>query len=333
MPVAFNWYHELSWIKEYRFPLDQGSKTVYECLKDWLDDYNGHIATTTFLTAEEKTQIKEFSDGLLTAFELYPKDLSMEPTKAIEEFNRTMDSVKERLLSVKIGQAEEYSNRSVSYYRIVSGNKDLNYLGMLHVPEEKKNWASENRFSPRESLCSYMASEKTVAWHECGNPSIYQIAEFEAVKQDTRLLRLDINPLQVMKIVNMQKRGQLNQDEMQLFCPKICFTLPLIAACSVVAKDKGKKDGCIEAYILPQMLMEWVRRGIDYVGIRYYSSSSHDEVRDYAGYNVALPVKYTKDGKKLNVDREGYSNELKKIFGISDRRKDEFVLTVKTHSA
>ena len=53
MPVAFDWYQELSWIKEYRFPLDQGSKTVYECLKDWLDDYNGHIATTTFLTAEE----------------------------------------------------------------------------------------------------------------------------------------------------------------------------------------------------------------------------------------------------------------------------------------
>lgn len=40
MPSAFDWNCELSWIKEYRFPLDQGMQTVYECLKNWMDDYN-----------------------------------------------------------------------------------------------------------------------------------------------------------------------------------------------------------------------------------------------------------------------------------------------------
>ena len=43
MPSAFDWNCELSWIKEYRFPLDQGMQTVYECLKNWMDDYNRNI--------------------------------------------------------------------------------------------------------------------------------------------------------------------------------------------------------------------------------------------------------------------------------------------------
>ena len=60
MPSAFDWNRELSWIKEYRFPLDQGNPTVYECLKNWMDDYNRRIMTTTFMISEEKEQIKFF---------------------------------------------------------------------------------------------------------------------------------------------------------------------------------------------------------------------------------------------------------------------------------
>lgn len=65
MPSAFDWNCELSWIKEYRFPLDQGMQTVYECLKNWMDDYNRNIMITTFMTSEEKEQIKIFSDRLI----------------------------------------------------------------------------------------------------------------------------------------------------------------------------------------------------------------------------------------------------------------------------
>lgn len=57
MPSAFDWNRELSWIKEYRFPLDQGNQTVYERLKNWMDDYNRNIMITTFMTSEEKEQI------------------------------------------------------------------------------------------------------------------------------------------------------------------------------------------------------------------------------------------------------------------------------------
>lgn len=71
MPSAFDWNRELSWIKEYRFPLDQGNQTVYECLKNWMDDYNRRIMTTTFMISEEKEQIKFFSDRLMQAYELY----------------------------------------------------------------------------------------------------------------------------------------------------------------------------------------------------------------------------------------------------------------------
>ena len=60
MPSAIDWVHEISWMKNYRFPLDQGMRTVFECLKDWMDDYNEHIEKTSVLTSEEKKISKSF---------------------------------------------------------------------------------------------------------------------------------------------------------------------------------------------------------------------------------------------------------------------------------
>ena len=94
MPSAFDWNCELSWIKEYRFPLDQGMQTVYECLKNWMDDYNRNIMITTFMTSEEKEQIKIFSDRLMQAYELYVDNRYIE---AFNIFNQAMDSAKNHL--------------------------------------------------------------------------------------------------------------------------------------------------------------------------------------------------------------------------------------------
>lgn len=313
MPVAFDWYQELSWIKEYRFPLDQGSKTVYECLKDWLDDYNGHIATTTFLTAEEKEQIREFSDNLLQSHEFYIDNRYID---AFNTFNQAMDSVKAYLMTVRIGRKNPYVAETVPYYRIIAGNNNFTRLQFLHLPCTARHLASSNRFSVPGMPCSYMASMREVSWYECGMADSFQIATFMAVKHEKLLLQLDVNPLtSTVTLLNQFQNNDWSNEVKRIFAKKYCFIFPLVAACSVIAKEKGK--AFVEAYIIPQMLMIWVKNSTDYVGVRYYSSSDNELVRDDCGYNIAMPAKHP--------DANGYCTVLQEIFGINETNKDDVI--------
>lgn len=313
MPVAFNWYHELSWIKEYRFPLDQGSKTVYECLKDWLDDYNGHIATTTFLTAEEKAQIRGFSDNLLQSHKLYIDNRYID---AFNTFNQAMDSVKAYLMTVRIGRKNPYVADAVPYYRIIAGNNGFTRLQFLHLPCTARYLASSNRFSVPGMPCSYMASMPEVSWYECGMPDSFQMATFMAVKHEKLLLQLDVNPLtSTVTLLNQFQNNDWSNEVKRIFAKKYCFIFPLVAVCSVIAKEKGK--AFVEAYIIPQMLMIWVKNSTDYVGVRYYSSSDNELVRDDCGYNIAMPAKHP--------DANGYCTDLQDIFGIDASNKNEVI--------
>lgn len=251
MPSAFDWNCELSWIKEYRFPLDQGMQTVYECLKNWMDDYNRNIMITTFMTSEEKEQIKIFSDRLMQAYELYVDNRYIE---AFNIFNQAMDSAKNHLPTAPVGRASAYVADSIPYYRIMAGNNKYNRLQFLHIPCNSRQLASANRFSVPGMPCSYMASAKRVAWYECKMPDSFQWAKFEAVKHDKKLIQLDLNPLtSTLSLISELPKERWTEDERKSFARGYCFILPLIASCSVIAKEKEKSF--VEAYIIPQMLM------------------------------------------------------------------------------
>lgn len=311
MPSAFDWNRELSWIKEYRFPLDQGNQTVYECLKNWMDDYNRHIMTTTFMISEEKEQIKFFSDRLMQAYELYVDNRYIE---AFNIFNQAMDSVKNHLPTAPVGRASAYVADAIPYYRIMAGNNKYNRLQFLHIPCNSRHLASANRFSVPGMPCSYMASAKRVAWYECKMPDSFQWAKFEAVKHDKKLIQLDLNPLtSTLSLISELPKERWTEDERKSFAREYCFILPLIASCSVIAKEKGKSF--VEAYIIPQMLMIWIKNSTDYIGVRYYSSSDNELVRNDCGYNIAMPAKHP--------DKNGYCVDLQEIFGVNDTNKTD----------
>lgn len=313
MPMAFDWYQELVWIKEYRFPLDQESKTVYECLKDWMDDYNGHIGATSFLTDDEKRQIRELSDNLLQAHELY---VDNDYVEAFDVFNRAMDKSKDYLLEVPVGLKNPYVGDSMTYYRMMAGDNKYTRLQFLHIPCTSRHLASSNRFSVPGMPCSYMASSPEVAWYECGMPDSFQRAQFTAVNHEKKLLQLDINPLtSTITLLNAFQNSAWSNEIKRGFAKRYCFVLPLVASCSVIAKEKGKSF--VEAYVIPQMLMVWIKNSTGYIGVRYRSSSDNELVRDDCGYNIAMPAK--------NPDASGYCTVLQEIFGIDETNKDDII--------
>ena len=111
-------------------------------------------------------------------------------------------------------------------------------------------------------------------------PDVYQLATFNAKERTKKLMRLDINPLDIRSRICDER------PDVEKKATELCYILPLMAACSVVAMNKGMAFE--EAYIIPQMLMAWIKTCTDYVGVRYRSDADNVFVQDYGGYNIAI---------------------------------------------
>ena len=284
-----SWYENIEWIGDYRFPLEHNGKDCREILTEWMSDYVGRIQNCSILQKDDIARIETFSRGLIECYDLY---LNSKFPEAYSTFNCLMDSVKDFLLYVDIGKKDYRCNMIDSYYRIIPDKETHNYQYMLHIPLKKRYVASTNRFSIPGMPCSYLASELTLCWYECGMPVTFQMAKYD-INLDTangkELLRLDINPLQTAISLRSQFYNNISEEDVKEYIKSVCYTFPLVAACSVVVENKDVKF--IEEYVLPQMLMAWIKSTTKVAGIRYNSDVKNELARNWCDYNIALPVR------------------------------------------
>lgn len=317
MSEQINWCEELSWIGDYRFPLQRKNQSYIDLLTAWMDRYCLHIDSCKSLLDDKKVQIKRFSKHLLECHKMYLNGCFAE---AYSLFNQIMDEVQDSLLSIDLGMSNSYSNVGVgNYFRIRQGNRAYSYLEMLHIPLSHRKFASTGRFSAPGMPCTYLASAKEICWYECGMPCVFQIASYKAkndIKNKGKLLQLDINPLSVKKsLLSLHGRKAIDENRIKKISEQIFFVLPLIATCSV---SVNKKDGSfVEEYVIPQMLMAWLRNNSTFIGVRYPSHSPNDLVRCNCGHNIAIPVRDEKN--------KGYSAEICSLFDFSEDTKSETI--------
>lgn len=284
-----SWYENIEWIGDYRFPLEHNGKDCREILTEWVSDYVGRIQNCSILQKDDIARIETFSRGLIECYDLY---LNSKFPEAYSTFNCLMDSVKDFLLYVDIGKKDYRCNMIDSYYRIIPDKETHNYQYMLHIPLKKRCLASTNRFSIPGMPCSYLASELTLCWYECGMPVTFQMAKYDInlnTANGKELLRLDINPLQTAVSLRSQFYNNNSEDDVKEYIKSVCYTFPLVAACSVVVENKNVKF--IEEYVLPQMLMAWIKSTTKVAGIRYSSDVKNELARNWYNYNIALPVR------------------------------------------
>jgi hypothetical protein len=65
------------------------------------------------------------------------------------------------------------------------------------------------------------------------------------------------------------------------------ITYPLIAACSLIVREKNKPF--VPEYIIPQILLAWIRKNKKYRGIAYFTCSKYDDAREVHSYNIVIP--------------------------------------------
>lgn len=236
---------------------------------------------------------KQFITGLKETVDLY---LDGQPAKAYTKFSDTIEFRTGKYKGIlNLGEF----NINETFYRIRKKEENfaLSSLEMFHIPFESRGKVSTQRYSIPGFPSLYLSKTLYVAWEELSRP---RLDNFQAV------MLKNIKPIQFLDLTP----SNWGKDNLNNKAYKYLMTWPLIAACSI--KVKQPTDTFKPEYIIPQLLLQWIRENKELDGIKY--NSSHVETGKLKSkgqfYNLVLPVKESKD--------EGYCNLLANTFEITE---------------
>jgi hypothetical protein len=234
-----------------------------------------------------------FVGGIKEALDSY---LDGKPFESYKIFEKTMN---DRLIKYKNLLKTDTFENETNFFRIRETKE--NYLfsqnDMFHIPFHLRGKISTQRYSIPGYPSLYLSKTLYVCWEEMKRP---KIDEFQAIrlKSTKKIKYLDLALL----------KSQNNSSKKESY--KYLITWPLIIACSV--KVLNPSDTFKSEYIIPQLLLQWVRMNRDIDAIKYSSThidySNIEDLKDL--YNIVMPVKDNKD--------KGYCNHLKTYFEMTE---------------
>jgi hypothetical protein len=190
-----------------------------------------------------------------------------------------------------------------SWYRMAAWGASR-YEHMFHVPFERPQ--KSYRFSVPGVPAIYLANSVYLCWLECGQPSLNKcvVSRFEVESTGFDFLDLPCShsaylaPLEIPRLPGFEPdpRRVMNSPYLNDVVEEVAEYLtvwPLLATVSVRKLDEVPNP---PEYIVPQLLMQWVAKQDDLLGIRYFTTKddSSTNSQDWA-VNLALPSRTTRD--------------------------------------
>ena len=137
----------------------------------------------------------------------------------------------------------------------------------------------------------------------------------ESGEKALRLIDMSIRPVDLLSNIHVWilNAGENREEVIKIhnYFLNYIITYPLAAACSLRVEDRDTKF--VEEYVIPQMLLNWIRENSNFDGVRYKSSLNTTLVQGMGAVNIALPVKkFRYDGlceyltSKISVSDIGY---------------------------
>lgn len=240
------------------------------------------------------------------------------PSKAYETFNMLMKILMNNPLKIYQKSVMEYfddsydrRNDKLKLYRVtgVPDNKPYDRTRVFHTPYDMRSKVSASRYSIAGYPSLYLGTSLELCCEEIRlNPyKDFALAAAFKLKRELvhtntniRVIELGIKPQDFVgaePVNEMVLRRTIPDDILKNEDVKSSYLLwyPLIAACSFIRTNKN--DPFAAEYIIPQLLMQWVRTemsrcgqdGYDQlIGIRYFSCAS---VRSSEmGFNYVFPT-------------------------------------------
>ena len=172
------------------------------------------------------------------------------------------------------------------YYRIRQGDFRIKAgedskekkMQLFHIKKTLRNRVGAYRYSVAGSPCLYLASDRELAWFECGMPKQFSYCQMLIDEDnDNRLVLVDFSfrPVDVLSsitcwLLNARRQDKKDVDVYYKFLLRYIMIYPIAAACSVKVKDRNTKF--VEEYVFPQLFMQWIRETDEFDGVRYKSS-------------------------------------------------------------
>ncbi len=206
-------------------------------------------------------------------------------------------------------------------YRMrVGRDYDFSKKDMFHIPFELRRKITSQRYSIPGFPCLYVSTSVYTCWEELRRPDLdyVQVSRLELSPQGkTRVLNLGNRPCNIKNLLTEVKTSKKNNEIALSFL--VCW--PLIASASIKVGQPNMPFK--PEYIIPQMLLEWVRRNENFIGIRFFSMYIE---KDYADStlqtNYVFPVRSPK--------RKGHCSHLSSIFKVTDPITWRLFKTVRT---
>lgn len=180
-----------------------------------------------------------------------------------------------------------------NFYRIrkIRDNYALPSNEFFHIPFNKRGQVKTQRYSIPGFPSLYLGTSLYVCWEELNRPNIN---EFQAVR---------LKNLNSIRVLNLVPPLQKNISSKRLY--QYLMLWPLILCTSV--KVNNEDDTFKPEYIIPQLLLQWVRNKDNLDGIKYQTTHIDFQESNFKGefINVVLPVKENKtNGLCENLKRK-----------------------------
>lgn len=250
------------------------------------------------------------------------------PAKAYSSFERAMNLLMETPLKIYqksvLEQFELPSDRyrmdnGLKLFRVVSveDNKPYSRTRVFHTPYNLRSKVSTSRYSIAGYPSLYLGTTVALCCEEINmNPhktfalvSMFKLERtLEYTNTNIRVIELGVKPQDFLDIdySNESHDRRISPDLLKDRCTRSAYLLwyPLIASCSYIRTNKN--DPFAAEYVIPQLLMQWVRNeigsntGDEYaqlVGIRYFSCASV-KASDM-GFNYVFPTSGQQRSREL----------------------------------
>ena len=154
---------------------------------------------------------------------------------------------------------------------------------MLHIPFDKREIISTQRFSIPGVPCVYLGTTSYVCWLELGNPADHNFnVSLYSIPGDLKILNLAISEGLINGITSGYKQNNTINTIIEIW--------PLICAISYSISEENRKFK--SEYIVSQLLMQCLNE-LKIDGVAYISKKARNDLIAYPQcVNLALPIKY-----------------------------------------
>ena len=301
--------------EEFFLPIRWSGNDFANYLKNFLNQYQSKIKT---ITGEQVSDdgivlINKICDLLIDSVNFY---LNGFPAQAYQTFQYLMDYLIQNPLRVYLKSVHELFegfNDELNLFRVVRVQDNIQYnrTRLFHTPYNLRSKVATCRYSIAGYPSLYLGTNLELCCEEIqynphtelGIASRFQL-EREIRRNETTIsvIELAVKPQDFFTQDNNERIGRrfrgLNLHSSQTRSAYLLW-FPVIAACSFIRANK--KDPFAAEYIVPQLLMQWVRSEMNsriiekpysvlnqLIGVRYFSCAS--KRASDLGFNYVFPV-------------------------------------------